>query len=100
MQAVMEFKKGSRHAKRWTDKEDLKLSRLIGEGKAPQEIADELGRTAVACYQRRLKLGLPPGVHPLHSTYPYHAYRKQKPRKNVRKWSLLWGLLTWEQKMP
>lgn len=68
-----------RQHERWTPAHDLKLKKMIKDGKNSAEIATELGRTRAAVMNRKQVLGIAQKMTPARgSKMPYTAYDKKR----------------------
>ena len=68
-----------RQHERWTSAHDLKLKKMIKDGKNSAEIATELGRTRAAVMNRKQVLGITQKMTPARgSKMPYTAYDKKR----------------------
>jgi len=68
-----------RQHERWTPAHDLKLKKMIKDGKNSAEIATELGRTRAAVMNRKQVLGIAQKMAPARgSKMPYTAYDKTR----------------------
>jgi hypothetical protein len=68
-----------RQHERWTTAHDLKLKKMIKDGKNSAEIATELGRTRAAVMGRKTVLGISQKMTPARgSKMPYTAYDKTR----------------------
>lgn len=69
----------ARQHERWTQAHDLKLKKMIRDGKNSEEIATELGRTRAAVMGRKTSLGIVQKMAPARgSKMPYTAYDKTR----------------------
>lgn len=69
----------ARQHERWTQAHDMKLKKMIRDGKNSEEIATELGRTRAAVMGRKAALGITQKMAPARgSKMPYTAYDKTR----------------------
>jgi hypothetical protein len=73
----------ARQHERWTQAHDMKLKKMIRDGKNSEEIATELGRTRAAVMGRKAALGITQKMAPARgSKMPYTAYDKTRTTNN------------------
>lgn len=89
--------------RRWTDEEIDYIKQHVAK-RSNYDIALDLGRTPMAIYEMRGRLGIDRGTLPKanRNKIPAKAKapRSNKRIKSVKKFSFLWGLVTVEKTAP